>query len=251
MIKQIINNYLERVIPLQQRAIKGSQHTLCIKVPKVYDWVTRQVDVPVQSFIGEAGLDTLNFEGPTGIIVNPCVELAGGGALFVECIITDVNGNPVNPLAPNAILCTEIPQNGGRQNVNFIMPDGETITIQKVKVLKKGYFVVRVFNARGESLTSVAQPFAVTEKFYLCAPAGTFLQCEITDFDCDATIICSDTDFTQIDVSINMCQNVQTEAIVKLEVTADFCQPRPEIPFSCPPLYVPPQCPDIFTGNDC
>ncbi len=239
------------MITLQQRALKGSQHTLCIKVPKVYDWVTRQVDVPVQSFIGVNGLVTLDFEGPTGIIVDPCAELDEDGPLTIECIITDEKGNPVNPLAPSAILCTEIPQRGGRQNIIFLMPNGEKITLQKVKILKKGYFVVRVSNARGKYLTSVAQPFAVTEKFFLCAPEGTFLQCEITDFDCDATIICSDTEFIQLDVSINLCQNVQMEAIVKLQVAADFCQPRREITFNCPPLYVPPQCPDIFPVNDC
>ncbi|OIJ10618.1 hypothetical protein BKP37_17735 [Anaerobacillus alkalilacustris] len=232
------------------KSIKGRQETLCIKVPKVYDWVTRQVDVPVQSFTGEQGLLDLNFDGPTPGGVNPCAELAGGGALTVECIITDDQGNPVDPLAPHSILCTEIPQIGGRQSVSFNLPDGETITLQKVKVLKKGHFVVRVSNAQGKSLTSEPKPFAVAEKFYLCAPEGTFLQCEITDFECDSNIICgNNNEFRQIDVSINMCQNVQMEATVKLEITADFCHPRPEIPFDCPPLSFPPQCPEIFPGN--
>ncbi|WP_245712560.1 hypothetical protein [Anaerobacillus alkalilacustris] len=233
--------------------MKRLQETLCIKVPKVYDWVTRQVDVPVQSFSGENGLTVLDFEGPSptpGDFLNPCVELANGGALTVHCIITDENGNPVAPLAPNSILCTEIPQIGGRQNVNFDFPNGDTVTLQKVKVLKKGYFVVRVSNARGKSITSVPQPFAVAEKFYLCAPSGTILQCEISEIECDADIICDNNEFIQIDVSINMCQNVQTEATVKLEITADFCHPRQEIPFTCPPKPFPPQCPDIFPGCD-
>ncbi len=239
---------------MQEKSIHGSQETLCIKVPKVYDWVTRQVDVPVQSFTGDAGLDILDFDGPTPNGVDPCAELAGGGAITAECIITDADGNPVDPLAPHSILCTEIPQIGGRQKVNFTLPDGETITLQKVKVLKKGHFIVRVSNARGEYLTSQPQPFAVAEKFYLCAPEGTFLQCEITEFECDANIICGkdadkNPEFRQIDVSINMCQNVQMEATVKLEITADFCHPRPEIPFDCPPLSFPPQCPDVFPGN--
>ncbi len=236
---------------MQQRKNNSLQHTLCIKVPKVYDWVTRQVDIPIQSFVGEAGLSTLNFEGPTGIVINPCEELSSDGELSIQCIITDVNGNPVNPLTKNAIYCSEIPQKGGRQNVKFMMPEGETITLQKVKVLKKGHFVVRVENSRGKSFTSIPQPFAVVEKFYLCAPEGTYLHCEITDFDCDATIICTDHSFEQIDVSINLCQNIQTEAIIKLQVEADYCQPRQELIFSCPPLYVPPQCSEIFPNNNC
>ncbi len=245
------------MIKLDINSIQGRQETLCIKVPKVYDWVTRQVDVPVQSFTGDTGLQLLDFEAPNGNneVLDPCEYLADGGALTVECIITDADGNPVDPLAPHSILCTEIPQIGGRQQANFTLPDGETITLQKVKVLKKGHFVVRVSNALGNYVTSQPQPFAVAEKFYLCAPEGTFLQCEITDFECEANIICGkdadkNPEFRQIDVSINMCQNVQMEATVKLEITADFCHPRPEIPFDCPPLSFPPQCPEIFPGNN-
>ncbi|WP_209125415.1 hypothetical protein [Alkalihalobacillus sp. BA299] len=241
---------------MYEKSSKNGKETLCIKVPKVYDWVTRQVDVPLQTFTGHDSLKTLNFSCNGHHCVDPCAALAGMGSLSIECILTDSYGNPVNPLSPDAIVCTEIPQKNGRPEVEITIPNGEVITLQKVKVLKKGYFVVQISNSSGSVVcTSDPQSFAVAEKFFLCAPEGTYLQCEITDIECDVNLICREDEegdpiFQQIDVSINMCQNIQMEAIVKLEITADFCQPRPEVPFNCPPLNFPTQCPEIFPGND-
>ncbi|OLO35868.1 hypothetical protein BTR23_16090 [Alkalihalophilus pseudofirmus] len=238
------------------KLIKGGKETLCIKVPKVYDWVTRQADVPLQSFTGPEALKKLNFSCNGHDCVDPCAALADMGALTIECILTDSEGNPVNPLTPGAILCKEIPQHHGRQDVELTLHNGEIITLQRVKVLKKGYYIVQIKNAAGTIVcTSDPQHFAVAEKFFLCAPEGTYLQCEITDFECDVNLICKEDEegdpvFQQIDVSINMCQNIQMEAIVKLEISADFCQPRPEVPFTCPPLSFPPQCPEIFPVPD-
>jgi hypothetical protein len=238
------------------RSVNGGQETLCIKVNKVYDWVTRQSDVPLISFnAGDLGT-TLFFECPGGVTPtpgdsdDPCAIL--GNVFTVDCFVTDEEGNPVDPLAPGSILCTEIAQPEGRATGTFTLPNGETVTLQKVKVLKKGFVVVRVTNPQGQQCTSQPIPFAVAEKFFLCAPPGTFLQCEITDFECDANLICrpgaspGTFQFQQLDISINMCQNIQMEALVKLEITADFCAPRPELPFVCPPLAFPPQCPTIF-----
>lgn len=235
------------------KSISGGQETLCIKVNKVYDWVTRQADVPLLAF---NDVSTLGFDCPgvtPGLNDDPCAAL--GGNLTVECFPTDEDGNPIDPLAPGSILCQEIPQPDGRTSGQFQLPDGTTVTLQKVKVLKKGFIVVRVTNPLGVSCTSEPIPWAVSEKFFLCAPPGTFLQCEITDFECDANLICRPVgvtpgtfEFQQLDISINLCQNVQMEALVKLEITADFCQPRPDMPFICPPLAFPPQCPTVFPG---
>lgn len=236
------------------KSISGGQETLCIKVNKVYDWVTRQADVPLLAFNELGGalvFDCLGGATPTpGLSDDPCSVL--GGNLTVECFPTDEEGNPIDPLAPGSILCTEIPQPEGRASGQFQLPDGSTVTLQKVKVLKKGFIVVRVTNPQGLSCTSAPIPWAVSEKFFLCAPPGTFLQCEITDFECDANLICRPVgttgtfEFQQLDISINLCQNVQMEALVKLEITAEFCQPRPDMPFVCPPLAFPPQCPTVF-----
>ncbi|OLO35934.1 hypothetical protein BTR23_16100 [Alkalihalophilus pseudofirmus] len=248
------------MIKLKISPIGGCQETLCIKVPKVYDWVTRQADI-FRTFNRQTGLDDLDFECTNGFTpeADPCLILNGGNGnstlgincdnLNVECIITDAFGNPVDPEADNGIICKEITDPRNRESFEFTL-NGETVTLQKVKVLKKGFFRIQVSNGNGVVCISAPQSFATVEKFYLCAPRGTTLQCHITDFQCEAVLCCRDDGtFEQVDVSINMCQNIQMEAIVKLEITADFCQPRQEIPFECPPLQVPPQCPEVFPGS--
>jgi hypothetical protein len=249
------------VLFMDVRSVKGGQETLCIKVNKVYDWVTRQADVPLISFNSLGGALVFDCGGlgvspsPSPGEDDPCALLsttASPDQFIVECFPTDEFGNEIDPLVPGAILCTEIPQPEGRSTGTFTLPTGEIITLQKVKVLKKGFVVVRVTNPQGQQCQTLPIPFAVAEKFFLCAPPGTFLQCEITDFECDANLICragaspGTFTFQQLDISINMCQNVQMEALVKLEITAEFCAPRPDLPHICPPLSFPPQCPTIF-----
>ncbi|AMA73265.1 MULTISPECIES: hypothetical protein [Aneurinibacillus] len=235
-------------------AIQGAQQeTVCIKVPKVFDWVTRQVDVPL---ISQRGLLTEVFPGctlPTGITTQDVAKFG-----TVECFLSDEFGKPLDPLDEGSICCVEITQPGGRQDVQVTLPTGEVVTLQKVKVLKKGFVtvVLKVLPTVCEKpiICCVTKPFQVAEKFFLCAPPGTFLQCHITDFECDAQLIffpCTGTNGTdefQLDISINMCQDIQMEAMVKLEILADFCQPRPELPFECPPRPFPPQCPTVFPG---
>ncbi|MCQ6282335.1 hypothetical protein [Bacillus sp. EB600] len=241
---------------MELKSVNGGQETLCIKVNKVYDWVTRQSDVPLISFNASDLGTTLFFDCPENCLspspcgTEPCGTL--GNSFTVDCFVSDEDGNPVDPLAPGSILCTEITQPEGRANGTFTLPTGETVTLQKVKVLKKGFVVVCVTSPQGIVCQTRPIPFAVAEKFFLCAPPGTFLQCEITDFECDANLIChpcptpGTLTFQQLDVSINMCQSIQMEALVKLEITAEFCAPRPELPFVCPALTFPPQCPTIF-----
>ena len=153
------------------------------------------------------------------------------------------------------IVCKEIIQPEGRASAEFHLPDGTKVVLQKVKVLKTGFVVVQVKNSQGKTCTSEPIAWSVSEKFFLCAPEGTFLQCEITDFECDANLVCKKAHHTphhfelqQLDISINLCQNVQMEAVVKLEVQADFCQPRADMQLICPPLAFPPQCETVFPG---
>ncbi|OLO35867.1 hypothetical protein BTR23_16085 [Alkalihalophilus pseudofirmus] len=233
--------------------ISPIQEELCIRVPKVYDWVTRQADIE-KTFKGTQGLADLEFECNNGFTpeADPCFILNGANDhnnlgvncdhLNVDCIITDAFGHPVDPEAPGGIICKEITDPRNRESVSVNL-DGESTTLQKVKVLKKGFFVIRVSNGNEIICTSAPQSFSTVEKFFLCAPPGTKLQCEISHFQCEAVLCCREDDtFSQLVVHINMCQNIQMEAQVKLQITADFCQPRQEIPFDCPAPQIPQQC---------
>lgn len=238
--------------------VKPIQEALCIRVPKVFDWVTRQVDID-RTFTGLGGLAELDFDCNNGFTpdADPCLLFNANGNLInscnqlnVNCIITNASGNPVNPEAPGAIICKELTDPNNRQSISTAF-NGEAVTLQKVKVLKKGFFILQVSNGNGVVCTSAPQSFTAVETFFLCAPKGTRLQCEISDFQCDAFLSCQENGtFSQLVVHMNMCQNIQMEAQVKLQVSANFCLPRQEFPFDCPAPPVPPQCPEIFPIRD-
>ncbi|MDR6999281.1 HYR domain-containing protein [Neobacillus niacini] len=177
------------------------------------------------------------------VIPNPCLV---GGTPRVACFLTDENGNQLDPLAEGSILCREIPQMGGRKNVTMSLPNGQTKRLQKVKVLKKGFVVVEV-SGGNITMKTLPIPFQAVETFFLCAHAGTSVHCEITDFECEATIICdANQNFQQLDLFISMCQSVQTEAEIIVEIEGKLCEPRKEISTSCPFPDIPPQCSEVF-----
>ncbi|GMB08205.1 S-Ena type endospore appendage [Thermolongibacillus altinsuensis] len=155
----------------------------------------------------------------------------------VQCFLSDCEGNSLDPLSPDSIVCEEISDPNNRKNVNITLPNGENITLQKVKILKKGFVVVKLIGKEGCPFTLAPIPFVLEETFLLCAPPGTRVECEITDFECNAFVThLPKDDCKQIDISINLCQSIMTVANVKLEVEAAECNPRPDQPFSlCPP----------------
>ncbi|MEK4381540.1 hypothetical protein NSS70_06520 [Aeribacillus sp. FSL K6-2848] len=224
---------------------------LCIRVPKVYDWVSRQIDLPQLSFrdLSSIGFDC---EGVTGTSEDPCA-LYDDGPVNVNCYLSDSLGNPVDPNSPNAISVTEIVQPQGRQSVVVHLPRDGKITLQKVRVLIRGYIVVTLSDLQGSvTCVSDAIPFATVQTFFLCAPPGTTLNSHVSFFESDANMICDNTSFSQLDISIMICLDVQMEAQVKLEVEGKFCKPRRELPttLTCSAVQVPPQCPEIFPGDD-
>lgn len=228
---------------------------VCIKVPKVYDWVNRQVDLPLICFSGIEGLRQLAFDcnGATpGGVDDPCLA-SGNNAYQVNCFLSDELGNPVNPDANNAFICQEIIQPKGRQDITATLPTGETVTLQKVKALVKGHVVVETTDLQGNVVcTSDPIPFATAQTFFLCAPEGTRLDCHVSFFECDASIICQNGTFQQLDVSITLCLEAQMESTVKLEIAGKLCQPRAELPVSATVCFneFPPQCPEVFPGHN-
>lgn len=234
---------------------------VCIKVPKVYDWVTRQVDLPLINFTGSQ-LDNIDFDcNGVSPFDNICdfLEAEGPADFSVRCFLSNKWGQPINPkdaLKDGSLICQEILQPGGREDVPVTLPTGETVTLQKVKVLVKGFVGVDVVDAAGTVIcrTTKGIQFATAQTFILCAPEGTEVDCHISFFECDASLICmteDQTNFQQLDISITLCLEVQMEAKVKLEVEGRFCKPREEILAAtlCPEDKFPPQCPEIFPAR--
>lgn len=235
---------------------KERKEKVCIKTRKVYDWVTRQVDVPLRSF-SNGDLEAIFPESKCprhGQTVCDFFASNGlsAGDFSIRCFLTDDEGNRIDQTVDNnALICQEILQPNGRQPVHVTLPSGDTVTLQKVKALVKGHVVVQVVNANGHVVCESSPiPFATAQTFILCAPEGTTLDCHISFFECDASLICTD-NFSQLDVSITLCLEVQMEAEVKLEVEARYCQPREEILEAtlCPTDKFPPQCPEVFPAH--
>ncbi|RAK15349.1 hypothetical protein B0I26_12241 [Anoxybacillus vitaminiphilus] len=229
---------------------------VCIKTRKVYDWVTRQVDVPLKSF-SDRDLESIFPDSKCHRHDKKVCEFFTSHGFnpedfTIRCFLTDEDGHRIDPVVDNdALICQEIIQPDGRQPVRITLPSGEKVTLQKVKALVKGHVVVQILDANGHVVCeSKAIPFATAQTFILCAPEGTMLDCHISFFECDASLVCTD-NFSQLDVSITLCLEVQMEADVKIEVEARFCKPREEILEAtlCPTDKFPPQCPEVFPAH--
>lgn len=163
----------------------------------------------------------------------------------VQCYLADSNGHPVNPLAPGSIRFKEIPQSGGRKNIDIFLPKGGMGTLQKVKVLIEGFVCVQMLDSNGNIRKSYLLPFFIDEKLFLCSPRGTRLELDLTDFHCDTFISPSDPEKSsyRIDVYLDLCQSIHVTAEVKVELEGKLCQPRSKIHSpSCPKRSPEPGC---------
>lgn len=223
--------------------MSNKQHKVCIRTKKVYDWVQRQVELPLMHFSGEDFEDLFECKDNGFTPEDDICDFLRNKDFTVRCL-----------LVPDSILAQEIKQPKGRQQVTTKLPSGEKVTLEKVKVLVKGLVDIEIYDAMGRLLCRTIEPieFATAQTFFLCAPDGTKIVPHVTYFQCDADVICTE-NFQQLDISILLCLEVQAEAEVKLEVEAAICKPREELPIAdivCPEDRFPPQCPEIFPAHD-
>ncbi|MDR4886975.1 DUF3992 domain-containing protein [Fredinandcohnia sp. QZ13] len=166
------------------------------------------------------------------------------------CFLSDEHGNPLDPYNPESIKCEEQTDEFPRENVDITLHNGKTVTLQKITVLKSGFVTVKFLNSKNKVCMVCTFPFLEYESFHLCAPEGTTLKCEITDFECKVKILPhpkKDANCLRIQIFIQICQSIQVIGVVKLEVIGVECNPREEIKetTTCPPLEVPRDCPMV------
>ncbi|SDB82910.1 hypothetical protein [Shouchella lonarensis] len=216
------------------------KHSVCISVPKVFDWVTRQVDLP-----------TISFREPELTDIFPCDETPGESLCdFLE----DFPGYTTRcRVLEESLLTREVTDPACRVQVNVCLPNGKEVCLEKVKVLAKGLLEVDILDSTGDVIcTSDPIEFATIQTFYLCAPKDTLVDAFISAGQCDAEIVCDDT-FAQLDISFSFCLDIHVYADVRLEVEAAYCKPRNEFPVTdivCRDNKFPPQCPVVFPGSD-
>jgi hypothetical protein len=230
---------------------QSRKEKVCIKTRKVFDWVTRPVELPLIS-VNDDELDKIfDCDGKTDDICRFLKKQGHTRDVTVNCFLSDKDGDRIDPNEKSkSFLCMEISPLDKRQDVKVNLPNGDEVTLQKVKVLVKGFVTVELLDANDMVICeSKPIPFATAQTFILCAPEGTELDCHVNFFECDATLVCTDV-FSQLDVSISFCLDIQMEADVKLEVEAKICKPREELTEAINACdnnnKFPQQCPEIF-----
>ncbi|MBU8854397.1 hypothetical protein C2I27_23175 [Priestia megaterium] len=219
--------------------------SLCIRVPKVYDWVRRQVVLP-QIFTNDTSL----FEEEALKDLGHDVE--------VEIILTDSDGKPVDPSDEDALdKVIELVPHGGRRARKIVLPDGEVVILHEVRLSISGFYKIKLIDLGGHhkhhELTSCNIPWKTHQTFYLCAPEGTEPVVHLDSFEgSGGSIRLSHCDLQLLSFELVLCFSVQIEKDVKIEVEGSFCYPRPEIidaASGCAPVEYPPQCEAIFPGR--
>lgn len=170
----------------------------------------------------------------------------------LRCFLSDKDGNEIDPYAPHSIECKELLKDFPRQDIKVTLPNGKKVNLQKVTILKSGFITVHFLNSKKIVCKECTFPFSEVETFLLCAPPGTEIKCDISDFECNVyqlPLPGKEKDCIKIQLSIQICQSIQVIGEVKVEIIGKICNPRVEtdIISNCPSHDQPEQCPLIPT----
>lgn len=224
----------------------------CIRVQKVYDWVTDALSVR----------KTVSFTPEQIAKIEDALDDPRRRPLR---IITKVPKTPpAFPLSNEThdecaehFLCEQV---GEKRDVTVAL-NGGFADAQLVELLFTTDIKVKVVDRNGEEVTDLLVNASVFESFVLCFPDGTDLFCRITKILArvpSGTVLLNSPAPRSFPLDITFCVDIQVEAEVKLEVLAKFCSPRENdleaeetINEMCPAVTFPEQCPDIFPRPDC
>lgn len=224
----------------------------CIRVQKVYDWVTDALTVEKHFQFSHEQLKKIEnaMEDPSRRPLRIVCKTPRTGNLF-----------GLNKKDHHSHLDVYCEQVGDRQDVR-VPVNGSFADAQLVDLLFTADIKVAVVDRHGKEVTNLSCNASVFEPFVLCAPEGTELFCKITKVICKiptGTVLLNSPCPESFCLQITFCVDIQVEAEVKLEVLAKFCSPRendidaPDVGEQCPEITFPEQCPDIFPrqSTDC
>ncbi|MBM7702536.1 hypothetical protein [Metabacillus iocasae] len=215
---------------------------LCIRVPKVYDWVQRAVR-GTRTFEGVDAISALNFEFSNSLGSsddNPFDYLEVDGGVDTAILVD-----------PTAFSVAEVPSaTGTRPTVTTVLPNGEVILLQRVRVRVEGTYRVELRDSLGTVGISQPVSYSTIKTFFLCAPEGTEVEGTVTSMEDNSESNLADASPT-IDLDVTFCLNVYSVMDVNIEVEGSYVGPRPElISDICSLNTMPPTCPTIFPGMD-
>ncbi|ETT84142.1 hypothetical protein MKZ08_08635 [Viridibacillus sp. FSL R5-0477] len=196
---------------------------ICINVDKVFDWVVKEMSFDIS---------------PTGAVaftgVTPTTSLTGA---VVTGKVVPATNNPI------VIL--------NRENRQYSI-DGSTVCLQHLTIQKNFILTIVVTLPNGTMFTSNNIPVSRSEQVTLCAPKGTDVEILFTDLDSfvstTGTLTAGDgtITFSALTINVSVCQSIQSTFPVTVEFLATFCEPRADLPYTCPGVVRPQPCSAIF-----
>ncbi|WP_349410304.1 hypothetical protein [Pseudalkalibacillus sp. SCS-8] len=239
-------------IPKAQNSLQDE----CIRVQKVYDWVTDALTVR----------KTVLFTREQICEIEEAMEDPSRRPLRIICEPPETP--PIFPLNNRRshdhdhdddrleFICEQV---GEKRDVT-VSTNGGFVDAQLVELLISTDLRILVVDRHGCIVTKSNINASVFESFVLCYPDGTDLFCKVSKIFCripSGTVLLNSPAPESFDIEITFCLDIQVEAEVKLEVLAKFCSPRdndliaPDVVDQCPKVEFPPQCPDIFPRPNC
>ncbi|MFT8309855.1 MAG: hypothetical protein ABF629_01710 [Sporolactobacillus sp.] len=221
----------------------------CIRVPKVYDWVTDKIGTKLKLQFTEAQLEDIEC------------ALADPSRRPLRVVVKTPKTPPLFPLDNSEVkkgehkdfFCEQV---GGKQSVEGHLY-GQEVSAQLVTILFTATITVLVVDREGEVVTKLKTDVSALEPFALCYPKGTDLLCRVSKISArilDNAVILNGPFPPFIRLKVFFCADIQVEAEVKLSVQAKFCKPRgndirvddPDYDDPCPTPDFPEECDDIF-----
>jgi hypothetical protein len=224
----------------------------CIRVQKVYDWVTDTLSVRKTVAFSNEQLKEIEkaMDDPSRRPLRIITKVPKTPPAFPL-------SNDHNDHCSEHFLCEQV---GEKRDVTVAL-NGGFADAQLVELLFTTDLKIKVVDRNGDCVTESLVNASVFESFVLCYPDGTDLFCRITKIFArvpSGTVLLNSPAPTSFTVDITFCIDIQVEAEVKLEVLAKFCSPRendliaPESDGDmCPTVMFPPQCPDIYPRPNC
>ena len=201
-----------------------NRELICINVEKVYDWVVKDLSFE------HTRTAPLTFPSslPTGMLPADTI---------VTCHVEPAENNPVVIMS--------------RENRTFTI-EGKSVCLQQLMIQKN--FTITICLKLSDGTMYTSEPFDVSrcEHVVMCAPKGTNVDVTYTDLDC---FVCSTgtitntgglVTFSNLSLSITVCQSIQSTFPVTVEFLAEYCEPREDLPFACPPASRPRNCSVVF-----